>query len=134
MQRDCVFLASPLPARIPHPAELALPHPAPSPSPPAEPTLLPRGAGWAPAAGVLPPADTLARGLAIPLHPTQACPNLGRHRGSVGQAASPSPHPLKCTVALARPAVPRGLGDPEESGTMMLSPEGVSVAFHNEEL
>lgn len=60
MQRDCIFLASPLSARIPHPAELALLHPAPAPSLPAEPTPLQGAVGEASAAGVLLPANTLA--------------------------------------------------------------------------
>lgn len=69
MQRDCIFLASPSPAQIPHPAELALLHTAPFPSPPAELTPLLRGAGWASAAGVLLPADSSVMGLTIPPRP-----------------------------------------------------------------
>lgn len=123
MQRDCIFLASPLPARIPHPAELALLHPAPSPSPPAEADPAAERCGMGTSCGGSCPLLTPLRWVwpshrAPPSHPVQAHPNLGRPQGLMGPSqqgwteASPSPRPPKGTVAPACPVVPRGFGGP----------------------
>lgn len=129
MQPDCIFLASPSPEWIPHPAEHALLHPEPAPSPPA--TLKAAGSCW-----------HLHDGLG---HPTAShCPKpIWTWEGirawwakpALWQWCPPPTHPKRHHGPSAS-CDARGFLGPiaaEEPKVGILSPRGFSAAFPNEE-